>query len=166
MPDIIGDPAFVCLGLASTEDGLIVISLRLRFLSCWGVTGNSLFPGSAVKYLENISHSFSSPELLMCTPEDIYITDHEFWKTITATQAISKIKQTFPKSQVAVCSIHPRKGRGQHLIKMNGTSNHVNGFLNKMCIRDGTLDFIDIHKEFSKQGSAIKPHKHKFTKHW
>ena len=26
-----------------------------------------------------------------------------------------------------------------------------------MCIRDGTLDFIDIHKEFSKQGSAIKP---------
>ena len=55
MPDIIGDPAFVCLGLASAEDGLIVISLRLRFLSCCGVTGNSLFPGSAVKYLENIS---------------------------------------------------------------------------------------------------------------
>ena len=27
----------------------------------------------------------------------------------------------------------------------------------KMCIRDGTLDFIDIHEEFSKQGSAIKP---------
>jgi hypothetical protein len=27
MPDIIGDPAFVCLGLASAEDGLIVISL-------------------------------------------------------------------------------------------------------------------------------------------
>ena len=26
-----------------------------------------------------------------------------------------------------------------------------------MCIRDGTLDFFDIHKEFSKQGSAIKP---------
>jgi hypothetical protein len=26
-----------------------------------------------------------------------------------------------------------------------------------MCIRDGTLDFIDIHKEFSKQDSAIKP---------
>ena len=45
MPDIIGDPAFVCLGLASTEDGLIVISLRLRFLSCCGVTANSLFPG-------------------------------------------------------------------------------------------------------------------------
>ena len=40
---------------------------------------------------------------------------------------------------------------------MNDTSNHVNGFLKKMCIRDGTLDFIDIHKEFSKQGSAIKP---------
>jgi hypothetical protein len=34
MPDFIGDPAFVCLGLASAEDGLIVISLRLRFLSC------------------------------------------------------------------------------------------------------------------------------------
>ena len=64
MPDIIGDPAFVCLGLASAEDGLIVISLRLRFLSCCGVTGNSFFPGSAVKYLENISHSFSSPALL------------------------------------------------------------------------------------------------------
>jgi hypothetical protein len=40
---------------------------------------------------------------------------------------------------------------------MNDTSNHVNGFLKKMCIRDGTLVFIDIHKEFSKQGSAIKP---------
>jgi hypothetical protein len=40
---------------------------------------------------------------------------------------------------------------------MNDTSNHVNGFLKKMCIRDGALDFIDIHKEFSKQGSAIKP---------
>ena len=68
MPDIIGDPAFVCLGLASAEDVLIVISLRLRFLSCCGVTGNSLFPGSAVRYLENISHSFSSPQLLICTP--------------------------------------------------------------------------------------------------
>jgi hypothetical protein len=34
---------------------------------------------------------------------------------ITATQAISKIKQTFPKSQISVCSILPRKGRGQHL---------------------------------------------------
>ena len=59
MPDIIGDPAFVCLGLASAEDGLILISLRLRFLSCCGVTGNSLFHGSAVKYVENISHSFT-----------------------------------------------------------------------------------------------------------
>ena len=76
---------------------------------------------------------------------------------ITATRAISKIKQTFPKSQTAVCSILSRKGRRQHLIKMNDTSNHVNGFLKKMCIRDGALDFIDIHKEFSKQGSAIKP---------
>jgi hypothetical protein len=37
---------------------------------------------------------------------------------ITATQAISKIKQTFPNSQIVVCSILPRKGRGQHLIKM------------------------------------------------
>ena len=26
-----------------------------------------------------------------------------------------------------------------------------------MCIRDSTLDFIDIHKEFSKQGTVIKP---------
>ena len=26
-----------------------------------------------------------------------------------------------------------------------------------MCLRDGTLDFIDIHKEFSKQDSVIKP---------
>jgi hypothetical protein len=41
---------------------------KITFLSCCGVTGNSLFPGSAVKYLENIPHSFSSPELLMCTP--------------------------------------------------------------------------------------------------
>jgi hypothetical protein len=40
---------------------------------------------------------------------------------------------------------------------MNDTSNHVNGFLKKMCIRDGTLDFIDIHIEFSKQGTVIKP---------
>jgi hypothetical protein len=71
MPDIIGDPAFVCLGLASAEDGLIVISLRLRFLSCCGVTGNSLFPGCAVKYWENISHSFSS--LVRAT--DVYSAD-------------------------------------------------------------------------------------------
>ena len=78
MPDIIGDPAFVCLGLASAEDGLIVISLRLRFLSCCGVTGNSLFPGSAVKYLENISHSFSSPALLMCTPLTSLVSNKGF----------------------------------------------------------------------------------------
>jgi hypothetical protein len=31
------------------------------------------------------------------------------------------------------------------------------GFLKTMCLRDGTLDFIDIHKEFSKQDSVIKP---------
>ena len=76
---------------------------------------------------------------------------------ITATQAIYKIKQTFSKSQITVCSILPPKGRGQHLIKMNDTSNYVNRFLKIMCIRDGTLDFIDIHKEFSKQGTVIKP---------
>ena len=42
---------------------------------------------------------------------------------ITATRAIYKIKNknTFPKSQIAVCSILPGKGRGQHLIKMNDT---------------------------------------------
>ena len=84
-------------------------------------------------------------------------TDDSDQINITATHANSKIKQPFPKSQIAVCSILPRKGRGQHLIKMNDTTNHVNGFLKKMCNRDGTLDFIDIHKEFSKQGSAIKP---------
>jgi len=58
---------------------------------------------------------------------------------ITAKQAIYKIKQTFPKSQIAVCSILPRKGRGQHLIKMNDTSNHVNGFLKQMCVLGGLI---------------------------
>ena len=53
---------------------------------------------------------------------------------ITATQAISKINQTFPESQIAVCGILPRKGRGQHLIKMNDTSNHVNCFLKTKCV--------------------------------
>jgi hypothetical protein len=58
--------------------GLIVISLRLRFLSCCGVTGNSLFPGSAVKYLKNIWHSFSSPQLLMCTPLTSFVSNKGF----------------------------------------------------------------------------------------
>ena len=78
MPEIIGDPAFVRLCLASAEDGLIVISLRFRFLSCCGVTGNSLFPGSDVKYLKNISQSFSSPELLMCTPLTLLVSSKGF----------------------------------------------------------------------------------------
>ena len=47
-------------------------------LSCCGVTGNSPFPGSAVKYLENISHSFSSPELLMCTPLTSLVSNKGF----------------------------------------------------------------------------------------
>jgi len=78
MPDIIGDPGFVCSGLASAEDGLIVISLKFRFLSCCGVTGNSLFPGSDVKYLKNISQSFSSPELRMCTPLTSLVSNKGF----------------------------------------------------------------------------------------
>jgi hypothetical protein len=30
MPDIIGDPAFVCLGLASAEDGRLLLSYQIR----------------------------------------------------------------------------------------------------------------------------------------
>ena len=93
MPDIIGDPAFVCLGLASAEDGLIVISLRLRFLSCCGVTGNSLFPGSAVKYLENISHSFSSPALLMLYSADVVSIKQGFYCTTLFTKFFVDINE-------------------------------------------------------------------------
>ena len=101
MPDIIGDPAFVCLGLGSAEDELIVISLKLRLLSCCGVIGNLLFPGSAVKYLENISHSFSSSELLVCTPLTSLVSNKGF---ITVPCLLNSLTSCFACTKLSMSS--------------------------------------------------------------
>lgn len=67
---------------------------------------------------------------------------------LNASQAVTKVKSAFPDSRIGVCSIIPRKGNGNRTVKMNETSNSVSTFLSKLCIRDQSLQFVDITSQF------------------
>ena len=75
---------------------------------------------------------------------------------IRFTQAIAKVKQSFPESQLGVCSILPRKGKGQQISKINETTQNVNSFARKFCAKDTCLDYVDLTNEFLRQGNVLK----------
>lgn len=75
---------------------------------------------------------------------------------ITFSHAISAVAKTFPDSRIGVTSVLPRKGRGQHIMKLNEISDKVNRYVRKWCAGTTALKYIDTVSAFSNQGSAIK----------
>ena len=75
---------------------------------------------------------------------------------VLLTQAISQVKCAFPLSRVGVCSILPRKGKGQRNICLNQSSNCVNNFAKKLCSKEPLVDYVDLTSSFMRQGNVIK----------
>ena len=62
---------------------------------------------------------------------------------IIVTNAINCVKLAFPDvSKNGVHSILPRKGKGQHISRLNETTNIVNSFILKMCNEDPVIYII------------------------
>ena len=75
---------------------------------------------------------------------------------LCATEAVTKVKSSFPNANIGICSILPRKGNSNSIMKSNETSVSVNNFLRKLCMKDDSLEYIDISFDFQKQGALIK----------
>lgn len=75
---------------------------------------------------------------------------------LNASQAISKIKTEYPEAHIGICNIIPRRGTGNHAVKLNTTSSSVNTYLQKLCKRNFKLHFIDIASEFYNQDGHVK----------
>ncbi|CAC5399724.1 unnamed protein product [Mytilus coruscus] len=76
---------------------------------------------------------------------------------VFATQAIVKVKQAFPNADIGVCGIIPRKGNSNHIHRVNETATNVNKFLEKLCLKDEVLTYIDVEHIFTKNGNVVKP---------
>lgn len=72
------------------------------------------------------------------------------------SNAIHKVKETFPNADIGICSILPRKGTGPNNVKCNLTSSFANAFMNKMCTRDSRLSFIDLWHELAPKNIPLK----------
>jgi len=60
-----------------------------------------------------------------------------------------KMKACFPNTEIGLCSILPRKGKGPGKVKCNLTSSSVNNFMGKLCSKDHKLTYIDLWYEFA-----------------
>ena len=71
---------------------------------------------------------------------------------INVTHAINYVKLAFPDvKKIGICSILPRKGKGQNITRLNETTKIVNSFILKMCKKDPVISLIDIHSTFCNQ---------------
>jgi hypothetical protein len=53
---------------------------------------------------------------------------------VSLTQAVKEIKTEFPMSDIAFCTVIPRKGKGQYIVKYYEITTSVNAFVKKiMC---------------------------------
>ncbi|CAC5422679.1 unnamed protein product [Mytilus coruscus] len=75
---------------------------------------------------------------------------------VYATQAIVKVKQAFPNADIGVCGNIPRKGNSNHIHTINETATHVNKFLEKLCLKDEVLTYIDVDNIFTKNDNVDK----------
>lgn len=76
--------------------------------------------------------------------------------TVNVTAALDVVKDAFPGVPVGICSIIPRRGKGEHAKQHNETARSVNTFLKKLCDRHGLFSFIDVHNDFvNEHGFAI-----------
>lgn len=76
---------------------------------------------------------------------------------IAFTKAMNIVENAFPESKIGVCAILPRKGKGQHITKLNETSSRVNSYIRKWCSNDRSFSYIDTVSEFvSEQGTVVR----------
>ena len=75
---------------------------------------------------------------------------------VSATRAITKLKHQFPNSKIGMCAIIPRKGNSMNIQTHNETTANVNRFLQKLCLKDSVLEYVDIYSDFFKEGVVNK----------
>jgi hypothetical protein len=74
---------------------------------------------------------------------------------VSLTQAVKEIKTEFPKSDIVFCTVIPRKGKGQHIVKYNEITNSVNALMKQICVKENAT-CIDFYELFSKCGNVVK----------
>ncbi|VDI16307.1 Hypothetical predicted protein [Mytilus galloprovincialis] len=62
---------------------------------------------------------------------------------VNATSAVNCVKSRFPNAKIGLCTIIPRKGKGQSILKLNETTQSVNNFLAKLSKKDSSVSLID-----------------------
>ncbi|CAG2254725.1 CNBP [Mytilus edulis] len=76
---------------------------------------------------------------------------------VNATSAVNCVKSRFPSAKIGLCTIIPRKGKGQSILKLNDTTQSVNNFLAKLCKKDSSVSLIDTFNIFCQNGNAVRP---------
>ncbi|CAG2209817.1 unnamed protein product [Mytilus edulis] len=76
---------------------------------------------------------------------------------VNATSAVNCVKSRFPSAKIGLCTIIPRKGKGQSILKLNETTQSVNNFLAKLCKKDSSVSLIDTFNIFCQNGNAVRP---------
>ncbi|CAC5418334.1 CNBP [Mytilus coruscus] len=72
------------------------------------------------------------------------------------TSAVSRVMSSFPEAQIGLCNIIPRKDNGARFQKINETTKNVNIFMKKLCVREQSVEFVDINDQFYKHGAVIR----------
>ena len=57
---------------------------------------------------------------------------------------------------IGVCGIIPRKGNSNHIHTVNEKATNVNKYLEKLCLKDEVLTYIDVEHIFAKNGNAVR----------
>ncbi|CAC5419977.1 CNBP [Mytilus coruscus] len=75
---------------------------------------------------------------------------------VNATNAVNCVKSRFPNAKIGLCTIIPRKDKGQNILKLNETTQSVNNFLAKLSKNDSSVSLIDTFNIFCQNGNAVR----------
>ncbi|CAC5407845.1 CNBP [Mytilus coruscus] len=142
-----------CLRVGRFEDNLINASINGATLEKIDQCLGAAFENHRVKS----NGSNVGKVILSLGTNDLSKNKHDSDQVnVFATQAIVKVKQSFPNADIGVCGIIPRKGNSNHIHTVNETATNVNKFLEKLCLKDEVLTYIDVEHIFTKNGSVVK----------
>ncbi|VDI73154.1 Hypothetical predicted protein [Mytilus galloprovincialis] len=142
-----------CLRVGKFEDNLINASINGATLEKIDQCLGAAFENHRVKS----NGSNVGKVIISLGTNDLSKNKHDSDQVnVYATQAIVKVKQAFPNADIGVCGIIPRKGNSNHIHTVNETATHVNKFLEKLCLKDEVLTYIDVDNIFIKNGNVVK----------
>ena len=71
---------------------------------------------------------------------------------VNASNAIQSIEEQFPDATVGVCSIPPRRGKGNAVSNNNNAANKTNVFMKKYCAKKRSRLYVDTWTTLTSNG--------------